>query len=292
MRSLNIPVSRGKVALAAFLSLCSWPVMWGLRLQQPTLLIAVALFLGCYFLNRNHAVAAGILLALSTLKPQMVLPLLLFLLLWACVQRSWSLIVSFAITLALLLLSAEAMVPGWFGHWRASVRGYGPHTQLPLQTIAGPLPGLILTAALLGWCFLVLWNLRRSPAGSPQFALAIALSLAIGVCCTLTKLAVIYDQILIVPGCLLLIFSKTEDYYPSLARRITLAMLIWGFASIYIAILGETFFGPSDFWDGVPCRNLLLPVLVTVALALLGAVAARRQQSSKIDVPVPAEATV
>jgi hypothetical protein len=69
-------------------------------------------------------------------------------------------------------------------------------------------------------------------------------------------------------------------------------MLIWGFASIYIAILGETFFGPSDFWDGVPCRNLLLPVLVTVALALLGAVAARRQQSSKIDVPVPAEATV
>jgi hypothetical protein len=292
MRSLNIPVSRGKAALAAFLSLCSWPVMWGLRLQQPTLLIAVALFLGCYFLNRNHSVAAGILLALSTLKPQMVLPLLLWLLLWACVQRSWSLIASFAVTLALLLLSAEAMVPGWFGHWRASVRGYGPHTELPLQTIAGPLPGLILTAALLGWCFLVLWNLRRSPAGSPQFALAIALSLAIGVCCTLTKLAVIYDQILIVPGCLLLIFSKTEDYYPSLARRITLAMLIWGFASIYIAILGETFFGPSDFWDGVPCRNLLLPVLVTVALALLGAVAARRQQSSKIDVPVPAEATV
>ena len=292
MRSLNIPVTRGKTALAAFLAFCSWPVMWGLRLQQPTLLIAVALFLGCYFLNRNRTIPAGILLALSTLKPQMVLPLLLWLLLWALIQRSWTLIASFAITLALLLLSAEAMVPGWFGHWRASVRGYGPHTELPLQTIAGPLPGLILTAVLLGWCFLILWNLRRSPAGSPQFALAIALALAIGVCCTLTKLAVIYDQILIVPGCLLLVFSKSESYYPSLARRVTLAMLIWGFASIYIAILGETFFGPSDFWDGVPCRNLLLPVLVTVALALLGAVAARRQQSSKIDVPVPAEATV
>ncbi|MGB9028834.1 MAG: glycosyltransferase family 87 protein [Acidobacteriaceae bacterium] len=291
MRSLNIPVTRGKTALAAFLALCSWPVMWGLRLQQPTLLIAVALFLGCYFLNCNRTVVSGMLLALSTLKPQMVLPLLLFLLLWACVQRSWTLIASFAATFALLLLSAEAMVPGWFGHWRASVRGYGPHTELPLQSIAGPLPGLILTAVLLGWCFLVLWNLRHAPAGSPQFALAIALALAIGVCCTLTKLAVIYDQILIVPGCLLLVFSKSEGYYPSLTRRVTLAMLIWGFLSIYIAILGETFFGPSDFWDGVPCRNLLLPVLVTVALALQAATAARKLHTSKTEAHIPVEAT-
>jgi len=47
-------------------------------------------------------------------------------------------------------------------------------------------------------------------------------------------------------------------------------MLIWGFASIYIAILGETSSAPPISGMACPVANLLLPVLVTVALALLG----------------------
>jgi len=105
-----------------------------------------------------------------------------------------------------------AMVPGWFGHWRASVRGYGPHTELPLQTIAGPLPGLILTAALLGWCSWFLWNLRRSPS---RLAAVSRCHRARAGDRRLLHAHQAGRHLRPDPDrarCLLLIFSKTEDY--------------------------------------------------------------------------------
>src|SRR5690242_15664587 len=65
--------TRRQIAIVLVLAVCSWPVLWGLRLQQPTLLVAGFMFLACFWLSRGWESAAGILLALATVKPQTVL---------------------------------------------------------------------------------------------------------------------------------------------------------------------------------------------------------------------------
>lgn len=288
--SLNLSISTRQTALAVFLGLCSWPVMWSFRLQQPTLLVAIAVFFGSFLLNRNHGIPAGILFALSTIKPHLVLLLLAWLLVWAIVHRCWSVIVSFAITLSLLLIGAEALVPGWFGHWRNSVRGYGSDTLLPLQAVLGHWPGVVATVLLAAWGASLLWRLRRAPAGSTQFGLAVGLALSVAVSVNLFKLPLIYNHVFALPGCLILIYSRPQDYGAALARRVAIAMIACGYLAVGVAVLCETFFGPSDLWDSVPCRNPLLPVLVAVALAVQAGLEVRAQhRATSLSAQVQAE---
>jgi Glycosyltransferase family 87 len=255
-------------ALTAFLAFSSWPVIWALRLVQPTLLVAIAVFLGCFLLNRRNDLLAGSLLAFSVLKPPLVLPLLLWLLIWAVVHRAWRLLASFALTFALLSLVTESITPEWFQHWRLDLQGYGPNTMLPLQSVAGYWPGLLATLLLLVWSAWLLWSLRCSPAGSAEFSLAISIALSAAVCANLMRLAVIYDEVLIIPSCLILVFSRPSSYYSALARRVSIALIVYGFALVPVAIIGESLFSPSRFWDAFPYRCLILPAVVTVALAL------------------------
>jgi len=290
VRFIHPSIPARNAALAVFFSLFSWPVIWGLRLCQPTFLIAVFIFFGLFQLSRNRPVSAGILLALGTIKPPLVLPLLLWLVLWAVLHQSWKLIVSFAVALSLLLLATENMVPGWFSHWLAYLHQYGPHTVLPLEAIFGHWLGLAASALLAGWSAYLLWKLRSAPPASLEFGLAASLALSVAVSVTLFKLPVIYNHVLAIPGCLLLVFSKPVSYPAALARRIALALLVAGFVLVDVAILGETLFGASDFWDGVPCRSFLLPVAVTVALAFHAQLELRaRRAAGIVALPVPVE---
>jgi hypothetical protein len=268
-RFVDPTISPRRMASIVFLAFCSWPVMWGLRLQQPTLLVAALTLSGCFLLSRERGFSAGILLAFATIKPQLVLPLLLWLLFWACLRRMWSFLASFAFTMALLLLWTEKLVPGWFSNWVAALHGYGhSHGTLPLENVFGHWLGLASTALLVAYTAFLLWRLRRSPARSPEFALAVALAMATAVCTTLTILPVIYNQILLLPACLILVHTQSAEYYPALARRIALAVLVWGYAAIYIAVLGETMFVSLPLWAALPFQNVLLPVLVTIALVV------------------------
>lgn len=285
VRALNLPLSTRQTALTVFLAVCSWPVMWGFRLQQPTLLVAIAVIFGCFLLNRNHGIPAGVLFALSTIKPHLVFLLLLWLLVWAILHRCWSVIVSFTVTFGLLLLGAEVLVPGWFGHWRNSVRGYGSDTILPLQAIFGHWAGVVATVLLAAWGASLLWKLRRAPAGSTQFGLAVALALSVAVSVNLFKLPLIYNQVFALPGCILLFYSRPEDYGAALARRIALAMITCGYLAVGIAVLGESFFGPSGLWYGIPFRNPFLPVLVAVALGVQAGVEVRAQHRATALTP-------
>jgi hypothetical protein len=92
--------------------------------------------------------------------------------------------------------------------------------------------------------------------------------LAAAVCSTLTIQAVIYNQILLLPACLILVRTESAEYYSALARRIALGFLMWGYAAIYIAVLGESIISPSALWEALPFMNILLPVVVTAALVV------------------------
>jgi hypothetical protein len=53
-----------------------------------------------------------------------------------------------------------------------------------------------------------------------------------------------------------------------------------------LAILGESIFPPSDFWDTLPCRNLILPAVVTIALAFQALETFRVQRTDDL-LPLP-----
>jgi hypothetical protein len=267
-RAINLQISSARTALIAVLALFSWPAMWGLRLQQLTLPVAAFVFIAFYLLMRRRNGAAGALLALAMIKPQLVVPLILWLFVWAILRRSWSFIAAFLATFGFLLLWAQVKLPGWLRYWREDLHGYGPHTALPLQTICGHWPGLIATILLAAYCVSVLWRLRHAPPGSTEFALAFSLALASTLSLTLTKLPVIYNQVLLMPGCVILVQKRPARYYPAIARFVAITALLWTYAAVCISSLGEILFKPSAVLYVLPLMDQIFPVLVAFALAL------------------------
>ena len=86
------------------LTLGSWCVLQGLLLQQMSLLVAGLVAIAIALLVADYAVAAGVLLALATIKPQLVALLLVWLVAWVAAdwRRRYRLAVSFLATMAVL----------------------------------------------------------------------------------------------------------------------------------------------------------------------------------------------
>ena len=68
---------------AVVLTLGSFPTLQALKLQQLTLLVAGLLSGGMALLVAGHLFAAGAMLAVASIKPQLVVPITACLLLWA-----------------------------------------------------------------------------------------------------------------------------------------------------------------------------------------------------------------
>jgi hypothetical protein len=102
------------------------------------LLITAALL----FILRGKDIGAGILLALSTTKPQMVFLLVPFVLLWACSRRRWRIWGAFFATLAVLLAGSLTILPDWPLQMLRQVVQYPSYTEIgsPLSIIAGGVP--------------------------------------------------------------------------------------------------------------------------------------------------------
>jgi hypothetical protein len=238
LSALNLPLTRRARFAVLLLAFAAWPTVWGLRLLQLTVPVAAFVLIAWYLLTRGRSVAAGILLALATIKPQLLLPLLLALFVWALLRRQWALMVSFLATMGAQLAVTESLVPGWFPRWRASLGNYTTVTQtaMPLQQLFGHWPGLAVTAALAIAAAGTLWRVRRAAANSHDFAAAVSLLLAITVCCVPTSPALLYNYVLLMPACVLIVCSKPRGAFASILRLVTLAQL--GFDYLVITVGG------------------------------------------------------
>jgi len=132
-------------------------------LGQFSILVGLFLVLALWAIGQGRDGLAGVLLSLTTIKPQTVFLLLVFLLLWALARRRWRVIGGFVISLLALVGSSMLLVPTWpFDFVRNVIDysdyvAYGPplenllHYLLP-AAIAGP-----LTIVLSVLFFLALW---------------------------------------------------------------------------------------------------------------------------------------
>lgn len=266
MKMLRLHLPRADTVAVMLICLSTWPVVWGFRMQQLTMLVAVLLVLAWYLLSREQWVAAGIVLALATVKPQLVVLLLLWLSIWACLQRRWSFLAAVVMTELAMLAAADILVPGWFPHWLAALRGYeGSYGVFPLQMVLGNWIGLLFTVLLCSAAGLRLWKMRNCTSASEEFGEAIALLLALTVCTAQAIWLKVYNQTLLVPACLLLLLGRA-DQSARLAVSVgvvTRVCIIGTLAAVPVAVLGEMIGGPAGIWLHLPMLNQYLgPVAV------------------------------
>jgi hypothetical protein len=230
------PTVWGTFALI-LLVLASFPALQGIKLQQLSLVVS-ALMAGCVLsLVGGQLFLAGILLALTTIKPQLALPLAAWLLLWAFArwrERKW-LVVGFGLTMAALLVGAEMILPGWIGRFRLAVAEYRQYTGGAgslLDVLLTPMAGralallIVLTVALAGWQW------RHVPENSPRFAALAALVLAATV--VIVPMVAPYNQLLATPAILLVLRDREMVWERPLGRllgTVAASAVFWPWAA-------------------------------------------------------------
>ena len=152
--------------LSVILAIASFPVMLGIRLCQPTLLVAALLAGAFRSLSSARLVTAGVLGALACVKPQLAIGVLLPIGLWAISdwRRRKSFLIALGLTLAALLGASHWLSHGWLLRWLATVRAYASYAGAkPLVCV---LPGVYLPVIagtlLVGASIAVSWKWGRS----------------------------------------------------------------------------------------------------------------------------------
>jgi hypothetical protein len=191
--------------LAILLTLASYPAVQGLKIQQLGLLVAGFIAGAAALLASGHLFLAGALLALATIKPQLVFLLVAWLALW--VAGDWAhrqrLLWGFAATMLILLIAAQRVCPGWVRRFAAVLAAYPHYTGASsiLDELLTPLFGHVAAALVLFIAAVSCWRSRKAPETSDRFALTLAIVLVTTV--IVIPMSAFYNQIIALPAVLL-----------------------------------------------------------------------------------------
>ena len=211
--TLRWRLSRAETVIAILLTLGCFPAIQGLRLQQLTVLVVALIAGSMYAITHQRFVLAGILLAMASIKPQLVFLLILWLCIWSLGnwrerQRVlWSLVIS----MSALVVAGELLLPGWISEFRAAVKDYYRYTGGGSSLLNGVLPPLwarIASIVLVVMVLVFAWRNRRATEETPAFQWLLCFTLA-------TTLLVIpmfapYNQLLLLPGVMMALRARQE----------------------------------------------------------------------------------
>jgi len=270
MRAFRWRPSCITIATCVLLTLGSFPAAQGLKLQQLSLLVS-GLIAGCALaLAADQLALAGILLAVATIKPQLVLPLAAWLVLWALsdLRRRQRFLWGFGLALAALVGAGEYILPGWVGRFGDAVVAYrrytgGAGSLLNVLITSGW--GNVLTVFVLLSVAAVCWRVRKADKGTDAFDLASALVLAVTV--LVVPMVAPYNQLLFLPAIFLLVRNWNAIWNKNRATRlvglITATVVLWP----WIATLGLM---AASLW--LPASSIqrlwALPILTSLAIPL------------------------
>jgi hypothetical protein len=113
-----------------------------LILGQFAVIVLLALVAALWAMQHSRDGLAGLLLALSTVKPQMVYLAIPWLLLWAAGQRRWRLWWSFGLSMASLILGSMILLPSWIPDFVRQALTY------PSYTVYGSLTQMMVECSL------------------------------------------------------------------------------------------------------------------------------------------------
>jgi hypothetical protein len=264
----GLSISTRRTAVLLILISCSWPAIWGYRVQQPTLLVLAISSATCFLLQREYPVAAGALLAFATIKPQVVTLLILWLLVAAIIESRWRFIAAFFLSLTTLVFAAEAIVRGWISRWFAAALTYGHETsrQSLLTLIFHRQLGLIVTVLLAIWVCVILRKLTSRISDPLKYGSAAALVLAFTSCTIPTSLWMAFNPLLLIPAVLLLFGEQRRPMPPFVT--LSLAAASFEVLAAPFCVLLSLFTGYRLLLAWLPFFGAFVPVVITLALAL------------------------
>jgi hypothetical protein len=172
MGGLSIFLSKWRPATLVLIVLLLFLALW-YHSVRPLVngnasILCAFLITGVFWaIQEEHDTIAGLLLVLASIKPQMVVLLVVFMMLWAASRHRWMLFWSFPAWLGLLVATTNLLLPGWLIDNLKQVVAY------PSYTLPGS-PGAIFALYLpafgsqLGWVLTVfmggilLWEWRAA----------------------------------------------------------------------------------------------------------------------------------
>jgi len=277
---------RNWTAVILLLTLTSYPALEGLFAGQLGLFVAFLLACATLALRRRKFLLAGVLMAITTIKPQVTALAILYLLLWA--WNDWRarklFTVGFSSTFAVLLAGSLVVLPHWIQSWIHTVLEYRRYTRPPLvtevltsslgATLSGPATLLLTTASVVA-AILLAWRSRDAPPSSLKFWLTLSLLLSITTIVILPGQAV-YDHLIIIPAILLLVRHRYRLLQAGPASTMLFwlgaLVLLWPWIAAFGLIMLRPFVSPTVFGStatlSLPIRNAAsLPFAVLALVA-------------------------
>jgi MFS family permease len=275
LRALQWRASSASAAILVVLTLGSLPVLQGIKLEQLTLLVNGMIAACILLLAAGYPLLAGVLLAFATIKPQLVLLLAGWLMLWACgnYRERRRFIFAFGVTLVTLFAGAEFILPGWLGQFVEALRAYREYTGGPksiLAVITTPRLGLLVSGFILLGLAVVCWRTRRAPADNAVFTLISSLVLAVTV--VVIPMISLYNQIILLPAVLLLVrhgvFLWRKDSLTRLLCVIATSLMTWPWlTALLITVASQVM--PSQSLQTVWASPLWTSMTIPLAALLL-----------------------
>ena len=267
------PIATVGIALFVF---STFPVVQGIALQQLSLLVAPMIAACVFLLVQGSGIAAGALLGLATIKPQIAAPLAGWLLLWSAsdFKRRWRFAAAFVSTLIILIAAGQLLLPGWIREFILAMRAYlsyNPSKTLLDGLLSHPF-AIVVEFLLVAVTALTCWRARVSLAGSAEFSWATALVLAVNVL-VIPSIAP-YNQLLLLPGVFLVLRGWNQSQRAHSAVRIVrgtaAAYMVWYWVSVS-ALTIASFFTTAEqrYWMAPLWASIVMPFLLSVCLALL-----------------------
>jgi Glycosyltransferase family 87 len=225
--------------LVVVLTLASMPALQGIYLENLGLMVSALIAGACFAVRRGWLILAGALLAFSTIKPHLVLPLVGCLFIWS--TGAWSerrkLVWSFLLSMAVLIAAGELILPGWVTECVRGIMAYPEKSYgvTPLQLVFTRPLGLLLALPVMASTVYLAWRLRRAPTCSAEFCLVVASVLA----ATLVVIPSVapYSDLQLLPGVLLLLKQRKEIWKLGRWARRTLMAALGLVAWPYVAIV-------------------------------------------------------
>jgi hypothetical protein len=273
------PDASGWIAMVA-LTLGSFPVLQALHLQQLTLVVGALLAGASALLIAGQLFCAGVVLAIATIKPQLVLPVALYLVLWAISdwKRRRTFLFGFGGVLLALLAGAEVLLPGWFGSFLGATADYRRYTGglSLLDVLLGPALGGFAVMLVLVSMMGAFWRFRNEQPGTQEFSVVLALALANTV--VVIPMFALYNTFLLLPAVLLITQHWRRLWNAGGLSRIGLALtavaVVWPWVAAVGLFLASVILSPAAIQEGwwLPLSSSLkipIPLVCLVPLTFM-----------------------
>jgi hypothetical protein len=282
IRALSLRPAPSSLASIALLLLCSYPVLEGLYADQLGLLVGFLLAVSLLALQRGWHLLAGIVMSFATIKPQMSMLAVIFLLLWS--SHNWRVRGRFCIGLfsamSVLVGAAILVWPHWIHSWVRVLLAYPHYAKPPLAgeiLYLGPnLRGTASLGAIGVLLTMVLsWRKRSTETSSIEFWLTLS-SLLCLTAITFLPSQGFQDHVILLPG-IFLVWYRWRELASTWTHKALLAIgaavLLWPWLAAFVLIAlrpvlaGHVFYSKAVF--ALPLRTAaVFPFVLLAGLAL------------------------